>query len=89
MRWQQHAGNVIGGGDWAKDRLMTDLISALQKDEEVEIRNPNATRPWQHVLEPLGYLMLAERLYLDGHKYSEPWNFGPREEDVKSVKLDS
>lgn len=80
------AGNVIGGGDWAKDRLMTDLISALQKDEEVEIRNPNATRPWQHVLEPIrGYLMLAERLYLDGDKYSEPWNFGPREEDVKSV----
>ena len=80
------AGNVIGGGDWGKDRLMTDLIHALTQGETVQIRNPNAVRPWQHVLEPLrGYLMLAERLYNDGNAFSEAWNFGPYDQDAKSV----
>jgi len=80
------AGNVIGGGDWAKDRLMTDLITAFTSGKPVLIRNPNSTRPWQHVLEPLlGYLMLAERLFTHGAEYAEAWNFGPNDEDAKSV----
>lgn len=80
------AGNVIGGGDWAQDRLMTDLISALAAGKPVLIRNPNAIRPWQHVLEPLrGYLMLAEKLFIDGAEYAEAWNFGPSDEDAKPV----
>ena len=80
------AGNVIGGGDWAKDRLMTDLIYAFTKGKPLQIRNPNAIRPWQHVLEPLrGYLMLAERLYDKGSSFAEAWNFGPKDEDVKPV----
>lgn len=80
------AGNVIGGGDWAKDRLMTDLIEAFTQGKAVSIRNPNAIRPWQHVLEPLrGYLMLAERLFFQGVKYEEAWNFGPLDEDAKPV----
>jgi len=80
------AGNVIGGGDWAKDRLMTDLIYAFTKGKPLQIRNPNAIRPWQHVLEPLrGYLMLAERLYDKGNCFAEAWNFGPKDEDVKPV----
>ena len=80
------AGNVIGGGDWAKDRLMTDLITALTSGKPVLVRNPNAIRPWQHVLEPLrGYLMLAEKLFNDGAEYAEAWNFGPNDEDAKPV----
>jgi len=81
------AGNVIGGGDWAQDRLIPDIISAFSEGRPVVIRSPHAIRPWQHVLEPLrGYLMLAERLYSDGVAYAEGWNFGPNEADVKSVE---
>ena len=80
------AGNVIGGGDWARDRLIPDIIKAFQSGEKVEIRNPHAIRPWQHVLEPLhGYLLLAERLYESGPKYAEAWNFGPNDTDAKPV----
>ena len=80
------AGNVIGGGDWAKDRLIPDILTAFQKEKPVVIRDPGAIRPWQHVLEPLrGYLVLAERLYSSGGEFSEGWNFGPSDEDVRSV----
>jgi CDP-glucose 4,6-dehydratase len=81
------AGNVIGGGDWSADRLIPDAIKAFEKGDPVVIRNPLATRPWQHVLEPLsGYLILAEQLYLKGKKYSEAWNFGPEDKDCRSVQ---
>jgi CDP-glucose 4,6-dehydratase len=81
------AGNVIGGGDWAKDRLIPDIIHSFQKKEKVKIRNPNAIRPWQHVLEPLsGYMQLAELLYLNNSKYAEAWNFGPSDNDARSVE---
>jgi CDP-glucose 4,6-dehydratase len=81
------AGNVIGGGDWAKDRLIPDIIKSLENDQLPEIRNPDSTRPWQHVLEPLhGYLTLAEKMVDDDGLYSEPWNFGPELNDVKSVR---
>lgn len=81
------AGNVIGGGDWATDRLIPDLLRAMDAGETLRIRSPQATRPWQHVLEPLsGYLMLAERLYMDGAAFAEAWNFGPRDEGVRSVQ---
>ena len=74
------AGNVIGGGDWAKDRLLPDIIGSLMKGEDIILRNPHAMRPWQHVIEPLnGYLTLAEHLYQDGASFSEGWNFGPAE----------
>ncbi|QQS39495.1 CDP-glucose 4,6-dehydratase [Candidatus Woesebacteria bacterium] len=80
------AGNVIGGGDWAKDRLIPDMIRSFTKKESVFIRNPNSTRPWQHVLEPLrGYLYLAEKLYTKGEDYAQAWNFGPNTEQVKPV----
>ena len=80
------AGNVIGGGDWANDRLIPDILRSFEKNEPVIIRNPKATRPWQHVLEPLsGYLVLAQKMYRDQNKYAEGWNFGPNEQDVKSV----
>lgn len=80
------AGNVIGGGDWARDRLIPDIIRAIERDEKIIIRNPNAVRPWQHVLEPLcGYLMLAEKLYSEGPKWNGAWNFGPDESNLKSV----
>jgi CDP-glucose 4,6-dehydratase len=80
------AGNVIGGGDWADDRLIPDILRSFERNESVIIRNPKATRPWQHVLEPLsGYLILAEKLYKNQNKYAEGWNFGPNERDVKSV----
>jgi CDP-glucose 4,6-dehydratase len=83
------AGNVIGGGDWAEDRLIPDFIRAIEKNEKVIIRNPYAIRPWQHVLEPLsGYLMLGAKLYSEGIKYAEGWNFGPDDKDVKPVELD-
>jgi len=80
------AGNVIGGGDWAEDRLIPDIIRAFDRGDPAYIRNPNAIRPWQHVLEPLrGYLLLAERLYTDGPNYAEGWNFGPDDKDAKTV----
>jgi CDP-glucose 4,6-dehydratase len=81
------AGNVIGGGDWAEDRLIPDIIRAFQAGERVEIRNPHAIRPWQHVLEPLsGYMQLAELLTNKGSEYAEAWNFGPKEEDARPVQ---
>ena len=81
------AGNVIGGGDWALDRLVPDMLRAIEKNETIKIRNPNAVRPWQHVLEPIsGYLTLAERLYKNGNDYAEGWNFGPTDEDARSVE---
>jgi CDP-glucose 4,6-dehydratase len=80
------AGNVIGGGDWALDRLVPDILRALEKRESVQIRNPQAVRPWQHVLEPLsGYLLLAKSLYMHGQLDAEAWNFGPRDEDARPV----
>jgi CDP-glucose 4,6-dehydratase len=80
------AGNVIGGGDWASDRLIPDLIQGFIKGETVNIRSPKAIRPWQHVLEPLsGYIKLAESLYNSGTEYTGGWNFGPSDEDVKPV----
>jgi CDP-glucose 4,6-dehydratase len=80
------AGNVIGGGDWAQDRLIPDILAAFEQGRLVNIRNPHATRPWQHVLEPLrGYLTLVERLFERGTGYAEGWNFGPNEEDAKPV----
>lgn len=81
------AGNVIGGGDWAEDRLIPDFIRSIMSGEKIKIRSPQAIRPWQHVLEPLtGYLRLAEKLYLDGSEFAQAWNFGPYEEDAKSVE---
>jgi CDP-glucose 4,6-dehydratase len=72
------AGNVIGGGDWSEDRLIPDIVRAIVRGEAVHIRNPNATRPWQHVLEPLrGYLAVAGRLWTTGGECAEAWNFGP------------
>jgi CDP-glucose 4,6-dehydratase len=80
------AGNVIGGGDWAEDRLIPDILRAFEKSEPVVIRNPLSTRPWQHVLEPLsGYLVLAQELFLNGDDFAEGWNFGPKDEDCKPV----
>lgn len=81
------AGNVIGGGDWALDRLIPDLIRAIDSGKPSLIRNPHAIRPWQHVLEPLsGYLTLAEHLYRDGPAFAEGWNFGPSESDARPVE---
>lgn len=80
------AGNVIGGGDWAEDRLIPDILRAFERNEPVVVRNPLSTRPWQHVLEPLsGYIVLAEKLYEDPLKYAEGWNFGPHDDDAKPV----
>lgn len=80
------AGNVIGGGDWAKDRIIPDCVRALIKKEPIEIRNPYAVRPWQHVLEPLsGYLLLASKMYEDGIHYTGGWNFGPNHDALISV----
>jgi CDP-glucose 4,6-dehydratase len=80
------AGNVIGGGDWAADRLIPDMVRAVSKKEPVKIRRPNAIRPWQHVLEPIaGYLTLAQHLHLSNTLASTAFNFGPRDEDAKSV----
>ncbi|OGC94435.1 MAG: CDP-glucose 4,6-dehydratase [candidate division Zixibacteria bacterium RBG_16_53_22] len=81
------SGNVIGGGDWAADRLVPDCVRALLKREPILVRNPHAIRPWQHVLEPLsGYLALARRLYAEGPRFAGAWNFGPPEDDAKPVK---
>ena len=80
------AGNVIGGGDWAPDRLIPDFLRAIDAGRILVIRSPNAIRPWQHVLEPLsGYLMLAEKLFSDGSRFSEAWNFGSANEDARTV----
>ncbi len=80
------AGNVIGGGDWADDRLIPDILRSFEKNEPVLIRNPKATRPWQHVLVPLsGYLVLTQKLFNNQEKYAEGWNFGPNEQDAKPV----
>lgn len=81
------AGNVIGGGDWAADRLVPDFLRALDSGRPLEVRSPGATRPWQHVLEPLsGYLILAEKLFTQGSKYADAWNFGPGETEARSVQ---
>jgi CDP-glucose 4,6-dehydratase len=81
------AGNVIGGGDWALNRIVPDCIKALQSGQPVVLRNPTSTRPWQHVLEPLsGYLLLAAQMYSTPEKYSGPWNFGPRSGAIHTVQ---
>jgi CDP-glucose 4,6-dehydratase len=81
------AGNVIGGGDWSEDRLIPDVIKAFEARKPLMIRNPLATRPWQHVLEPLsGYLILAQALYEQGSAFASAWNFGPREGDNRAVQ---
>ena len=81
------AGNVIGGGDWAEDRLIPDFLRAMDAGATLKIRSPQSTRPWQHVLEPLsGYLVLAERLYTEGLQFAEAWNFGPGDEDARPVR---
>ena len=81
------AGNVIGGGDWATDRIIPDIINALENKKDIIIRNPNSLRPWQHVLDPLkGYIMLASNLYDNPEKFSGAWNFGPYPHDIFTVK---
>ena len=82
------AGNVIGGGDWSEDRIVTDFVKAILASQPLRLRNPQATRPWQHVLEPLsGYLQLADRLCKDdGDQFAEAWNFGPAESSVATVE---
>jgi CDP-glucose 4,6-dehydratase len=80
------AGNVIGGGDWREDRIVPDCIKMLYQKKEIIIRNPNATRPWQYILDPLGgYLLLGSKMYKDGAKYSSAWNFGPKDESIITV----
>ncbi len=80
------SGNVIGGGDWAEDRIVPDCIRALKNQNKIVIRNPNSRRPWQHVLEPLmGYLLLAEKLYTKAEKFQQSFNFGPKIESNKTV----
>lgn len=80
------AGNVIGGGDWAKDRILPDCIRALEAGKPIPIRNPKAVRPWQHVLEPLGgYLLLAEKMWEHPSDYCEGWNFGPEADSIRTV----
>lgn len=81
------AGNVIGGGDWAKDRILPDCIRALEAGKPIPIRNPKAVRPWQHVLEPLGgYLLLAEKMWEHPSDYCEGWNFGPDASSIRTVR---
>ncbi len=81
------AGNVIGGGDWSRHRLLPDFIRAISNESCVSIRNPSATRPWQHVLEPLaGYLTLCEKIYNNGGQYGGSWNFGPNKDSAKNVE---
>ena len=81
------AGNVIGGGDWGEDRLIPDIINGISKKQSIEIRNPNFIRPWQFVLDALnGYLILAEKMWKNGRDFSEAWNFGPKENDCKTVQ---
>jgi len=81
------AGNVIGGGDWAEDRLITDIMLSVSKGKKVSIRNPNSTRPWQHVLEPLsGYLAIGQKLLEEKVEFSDAWNFGPSDEGSITVE---
>ncbi|MCM3750208.1 CDP-glucose 4,6-dehydratase [Paenibacillus pasadenensis] len=81
------AGNVIGGGDWAEDRLIPDIFRSLFNGTQIQIRNPASVRPWQHVLEPLsGYLLLCQKLFTEGRQYAQSWNFGPQERDVRPVE---
>lgn len=81
------AGNVIGGGDWALDRLIPDALKAFEQNIPVVIRSPNSIRPWQHVLEPLsGYLILAQKLFENKNKYDQAWNFGPKDDDARTVE---
>lgn len=81
------AGNVIGGGDWSNDRIIPDCINSIENNEKIGLRNPDAIRPWQHVLEPLsGYLWLGTLITSDSKKYSGAWNFGPTSESIISVK---
>jgi len=81
------AGNVIGGGDWAENRIIPDFIKKIQQKQKLVIRNPESIRPWQFVLEPLnGYLMLAEKLFQNSLDYAESWNFGPNKKDDKTVE---
>jgi CDP-glucose 4,6-dehydratase len=81
------SGNVIGGGDWAQNRLVPDILRAYERGVPASIRHPTSIRPWQHVLEPLsGYMQLMEKLYFEGDRYSEGWNFGPSENDAKTVE---
>ena len=81
------AGNVIGGGDWAKDRLITDIMISVSIGKKVSIRNPKATRPWQHVLEPLsGYLQIGQKLLEEKVEFAEAWNFGPSDEGSITVE---
>ena len=81
------AGTVIGGGDWGGDRLISDCVKTLSQNKIINIRNPQATRPWQYVLEPLsGYLLLGSKMYKDGVKYSSAWNFGPNGNDIITVE---
>lgn len=80
------AGNVVGGGDWAKDRIVPDCIRALEAEKTIEIRSPQSIRPWQHVLEPLsGYMLLAKKMWNEPTKYCEGWNFGPRTDSIATV----
>lgn len=80
------AGNVVGGGDWALDRIVPDCIRALEAGKNIEIRSPKAIRPWQHVLEPLsGYMLLAQKIWENPTKYCEGWNFGPHSESIADV----
>ena len=80
------AGNVIGGGDWAKDRIVPDCIRAIEAGQPIDIRSPRAIRPWQHVLEPLGgYLLLAQKMWEEPTKFCEAWNFGPPQDSVADV----
>lgn len=80
------AGNVIGGGDWALDRIIPDCIKALEAGKPIEIRSPKAIRPWQHVLEPLsGYMLLAQKMWDEPTRYCEGWNFGPHAESITTV----
>lgn len=82
------AGNVIGGGDWSLDRLIPDFIRSVSKNETITIRNPNAIRPWQHVLDPLsGYILLAEKLYDEREYFSEAWNFAPSGDKFFTVEM--
>lgn len=81
------AGNVIGGGDWGEDRLISDCVKTLSQNKIINIRNPQATRPWQYVLDPLsGYLLLGSKMYKDGKRYSSAWNFGPNDNDIITVE---
>lgn len=80
------AGNVIGGGDWSKDRLIPDVLAAMSSEQQIVLRNPDAIRPWQHVLEPIaGYMLLAQKLFDEGDHWAQAWNFGPHDVDAQKV----